>query len=100
MRSSFPRAKCISARANAGFPSSVIYHLGHPVHPKFEDVTETKQQIRKTLGLPAEEDDRAADGRRGRRRQIITDHARTCEVEVAAAPRRRYRSQYVAADAT
>ncbi len=37
-----------------GIPSERIYHLGHPVHPKFEDVTETKQQIRIALGLPAE----------------------------------------------
>jgi 1,2-diacylglycerol 3-beta-galactosyltransferase len=37
-----------------GIPAERIYHLGHPVHPKFEDVTETKQQIRKALGLPAE----------------------------------------------
>jgi 1,2-diacylglycerol 3-beta-galactosyltransferase len=37
-----------------GIPVERIYHLGHPVHPKFEDVTETKQQIRKALGLPAE----------------------------------------------
>lgn len=31
-----------------------IYQLGHPVHPKFEDVSETKQQIRHQLGLPAD----------------------------------------------
>jgi 1,2-diacylglycerol 3-beta-galactosyltransferase len=37
-----------------GIPVERIHHLGHPVHPKFEDVTETKQQIRKALGLPAE----------------------------------------------
>ncbi len=38
-----------------GIPVERIYHLGHPVHPKFEDVTETKQQIRIALGLPAKE---------------------------------------------
>ncbi len=36
-----------------GIPSERIYHLGHPVHPKFEDVMGTKQQIRLALGLPA-----------------------------------------------
>lgn len=38
-----------------GIPVERLYHLGHPVHPKFEDVTETKQQIRISLGLPAKE---------------------------------------------
>jgi len=28
--------------------------LGHPVHPKFEDVSETKAEIRKSLGLPSD----------------------------------------------
>jgi 1,2-diacylglycerol 3-beta-galactosyltransferase len=37
-----------------GIPAHRIYHLGHPVHPKFEDVSETKAQLRITLGLPAE----------------------------------------------
>ena len=36
-----------------GIPVERLYHLGHPVHPKFEDVTESKQQIRIALGLPA-----------------------------------------------
>ncbi|MFY9780017.1 MAG: glycosyltransferase [Candidatus Baltobacteraceae bacterium] len=37
-----------------GIPLERIYQLGHPVHPKFEDVTETKQQLRAQLGLPVE----------------------------------------------
>jgi 1,2-diacylglycerol 3-beta-galactosyltransferase len=37
-----------------GIPSERIYHLGHPVHPKFEDVSNSKQQCRTHLGLPAE----------------------------------------------
>jgi 1,2-diacylglycerol 3-beta-galactosyltransferase len=37
-----------------GIPSERIYHLGHPVHPKFEDVSNSKQQCRAHLGLPAE----------------------------------------------
>ncbi len=37
-----------------GIPSERIYHLGHPVHPKFEDVSNTKLQCRTHLGLPSE----------------------------------------------
>jgi len=37
-----------------GIPKERIYYLGHPVHPKFEDVSETKQQLRASLGLPAD----------------------------------------------
>jgi 1,2-diacylglycerol 3-beta-galactosyltransferase len=37
-----------------GIPSERIYHLGHPVHPKFEDVSNSKQQCRAHLGLPSE----------------------------------------------
>ncbi len=36
-----------------GIVKERIYCLGHPVHPKFEDVSETKAQLRVTLGLPA-----------------------------------------------
>ncbi len=49
-------AREVYARAlDRGFPPDRIYHLGHPVHPKFEDVSETKQQIRVQLGLPADQ---------------------------------------------
>ncbi|GAC1301531.1 MAG: glycosyltransferase [Vulcanimicrobiaceae bacterium] len=37
-----------------GIPSNRIYHLGHPVHPRFEDVSDTKAQLRTQLGLPAD----------------------------------------------
>jgi len=37
-----------------GIPTERIYHLGHPVHPKFEDVSNSKQQCRAHLGLPSE----------------------------------------------
>jgi 1,2-diacylglycerol 3-beta-galactosyltransferase len=37
-----------------GIPKERIYQLGHPVHPKFEDVSETKGQLRAQLGLPGE----------------------------------------------
>jgi 1,2-diacylglycerol 3-beta-galactosyltransferase len=38
-----------------GIPKERIYQLGHPVHPKFEDVSETKGQLRAQLGLPGEQ---------------------------------------------
>jgi 1,2-diacylglycerol 3-beta-galactosyltransferase len=37
-----------------GIPAERIFQLGHPVHPKFEDVSETKLELRKQLGLPLE----------------------------------------------
>jgi len=37
-----------------GIPKERIYHLGHPVHPKFEDCSDSKLQLRARLGLPAE----------------------------------------------
>ncbi len=37
-----------------GIPSDRIYHLGHPVHPKFECVLNTKAQVRVQLALPAD----------------------------------------------
>jgi 1,2-diacylglycerol 3-beta-galactosyltransferase len=36
-----------------GVPPERLRLLGHPVHPKFEDVSETKAEIRKVLGLPS-----------------------------------------------
>jgi len=35
-----------------GIPAERIRQLGHPVHPKFEDVTETKKELRAQLGFP------------------------------------------------
>ncbi|MDQ2858926.1 MAG: hypothetical protein M3R53_09800 [Candidatus Eremiobacteraeota bacterium] len=37
-----------------GIPSDRIYYLGHPVHPKFECVLNTKAQVRAQLALPAD----------------------------------------------
>jgi 1,2-diacylglycerol 3-beta-galactosyltransferase len=37
-----------------GIPAERIRLLGHPVHPKFEDVTATKMELRTKLGLPAD----------------------------------------------
>ena len=35
-----------------GVPADRLRLLGHPIHPRFEDVTGTKTEIRKKLGLP------------------------------------------------
>jgi 1,2-diacylglycerol 3-beta-galactosyltransferase len=37
-----------------GVPPSRLRLIGHPIHPKFEDVSDTKLQCRAHLGLPAE----------------------------------------------
>ena len=37
-----------------GIPAERLRLLGHPVHPRFEDVTATKMELRKQLGLPAD----------------------------------------------
>ncbi len=37
-----------------GIPRERIRLLGHPVHPKFEDLSATKAEARKSLGLPAD----------------------------------------------
>jgi len=35
-----------------GIPAERLRLIGHPVHPRFEDVTESKLELRKALGLP------------------------------------------------
>ncbi len=48
-------AQEVYARARErGVPAERLHLLGHPVHPKFEDVTATKLELRKRLGLPIE----------------------------------------------
>ena len=37
-----------------GIPAERLRLLGHPVHPKFEDVTESKLELRKQMGLPSD----------------------------------------------
>lgn len=37
-----------------GVPEDRLRLLGHPIHPKFEDVTESKMELRKHLHLPAD----------------------------------------------
>ena len=46
-------AKEVYQRAlERGIPRERLFQLGHPVHPKFEDVTESKLELRMRLGLP------------------------------------------------
>ena len=49
-----PASEVYQRARERGIPRNRIFQLGHPVHPKFEDVSETKQQLRAQLGLPAE----------------------------------------------
>src|SRR5271165_627916 len=49
-----PASEVYQRARSRGIERSRIHQLGHPVHPKFEDVSETKQQLRAQLGLPAE----------------------------------------------
>jgi 1,2-diacylglycerol 3-beta-galactosyltransferase len=49
-----PAREVYQRAKDRGVPVERIYHLGHPVHPKFEDVSDTKAQLRVQLGLPAE----------------------------------------------
>jgi 1,2-diacylglycerol 3-beta-galactosyltransferase len=37
-----------------GIPIERIFQLGHPVHPKFEEVLESKRDLRMRLGLPSD----------------------------------------------
>jgi 1,2-diacylglycerol 3-beta-galactosyltransferase len=37
-----------------GVPRERIFFLGHPVHPKFEAISESKAELRAGLGLPAD----------------------------------------------
>ena len=46
-------AKEVAQRAlERGIPRDRLFRLGHPVHPKFEDVAASKEEIRAELGLP------------------------------------------------
>jgi len=49
-----PASEVYQRARERGIARERIFQLGHPVHPKFEDCSETKQQIRAQLGLPAE----------------------------------------------
>lgn len=49
-----PAAEVYQRAIERGVPPERLRLLGHPVHPKFEDVSETKAEIRKGLGLPSD----------------------------------------------
>ncbi len=76
-----------------GVPPERLRLLGHPIHPRFEDVSGSKAEIRKKLGLPGEGDDRAADGGRRGRRQAAPDDAGPGQGRPRLPPRRRHRPQ-------
>jgi 1,2-diacylglycerol 3-beta-galactosyltransferase len=48
-----PAPEVYQRALDRGVPPERLRLLGHPVHPKFEDVSETKAEIRKGLGLPS-----------------------------------------------
>jgi 1,2-diacylglycerol 3-beta-galactosyltransferase len=48
-------AREVYARAlSRGVPPARLRLLGHPIHPKFDDVTGTKAELRAALGLPVD----------------------------------------------
>jgi 1,2-diacylglycerol 3-beta-galactosyltransferase len=49
-----PAREVYQRALDRGVPPERLRLLGHPVHPKFEDVSETKAEIRKGLGLPCD----------------------------------------------
>ncbi|GAC1654183.1 MAG: glycosyltransferase [Vulcanimicrobiaceae bacterium] len=48
-----PAREVYDRAVSRGVPSYRLRMLGQPIHPKFEDVTASKAEIRKQLGLPA-----------------------------------------------
>jgi 1,2-diacylglycerol 3-beta-galactosyltransferase len=49
-----PAREVYQRALSRGVPPSRLRLLGHPIHPKFDDVTGTKAQLRAQLGLPAD----------------------------------------------
>jgi 1,2-diacylglycerol 3-beta-galactosyltransferase len=47
-----PAREVYQRALDRGVPADRLRLLGHPVHPKFEDVSATKAELRKQLGLP------------------------------------------------
>ncbi|MBV8424196.1 MAG: hypothetical protein JO349_03330 [Candidatus Eremiobacteraeota bacterium] len=47
-----PAQEVLQRALERGIPRDRLYRLGHPVHPKFEDVTASKSDIRARIGLP------------------------------------------------
>jgi len=50
-----PAREVYSRALSRGVPPSRLRLLGHPIHPKFDDVTGSKEQLRAALGLPQNE---------------------------------------------
>ncbi len=50
-----PAREVYSRALSRGVPPSRLRLLGHPIHPKFDDVTGSKQELRAALGLPQDE---------------------------------------------
>jgi 1,2-diacylglycerol 3-beta-galactosyltransferase len=47
-----PAREVYQRAVQRGVPEERLRLLGHPIHPKFEDVTATKSELRRKLGLP------------------------------------------------
>jgi UDP-N-acetylglucosamine:LPS N-acetylglucosamine transferase len=50
-----PAREVYSRALSRGVPPSRLRLLGHPIHPKFDDVTGSKRELRASLGLPQNE---------------------------------------------
>jgi 1,2-diacylglycerol 3-beta-galactosyltransferase len=49
-----PAREVYQRALSRGVPPSRLRLLGHPIHPKFDDVTGTRAELRAQLGLPAD----------------------------------------------
>jgi 1,2-diacylglycerol 3-beta-galactosyltransferase len=49
-----PAREVYQRALSRGVPSARLHLLGHPIHPKFDDVTGSKANLRKQLGLPVD----------------------------------------------
>lgn len=49
-----PAREVYQRAVQRGVPEERLRLLGHPIHPKFEDVTATKAELRRKLGLPVD----------------------------------------------
>ncbi|MGH7659816.1 MAG: MGDG synthase family glycosyltransferase [Vulcanimicrobiaceae bacterium] len=47
-----PAREVLQRALERGIPRDRLFQLGHPVHPKFEEVTASREAIRARLGLP------------------------------------------------
>jgi 1,2-diacylglycerol 3-beta-galactosyltransferase len=49
-----PASEVHQRATERGIPAEKLHLLGHPIHPRFEEVTASKLELRAQLGLPAE----------------------------------------------